>query len=279
MTGDQTVALVGGAALGALAARPWLKHAIAAAPQGLTRKNYAGRSVPAVLGLPLLLGGLVGLGGVYLLQQTRALDVTSTRVALASCVVVVVAALAGYADDRRGDEPARGFAGHIRAALGGRVTGGLVKIVGVGLAGLAAGLILGGGWFALELGVLIALSANLVNLFDRAPGRAAKVVFAVGIVLFLLGDGAWSTVAGGFFGALAVCAVADLGERAMLGDAGANPLGALIGLGLGVSLGREGRWVVLVVLVVVNLASEKWSFSRGIERVGWLRALDRLGRG
>jgi hypothetical protein len=70
----------------------------------------------------------------------------------------------------------------------------------------------------------------------------------------------------------------DLGERAMLGDAGANAAGALAGFLLA---WRSPLWllaVLVVVLLALNVASERVSFSEVIERVGFLRWLDGLGR-
>ena len=278
MSGPQALTALAAALLGAVVALLWVRVALAAAPPELVRTNVAGKSVPAVLGLPLGMGALVGLGLTYTLERTTELDPTSTRLALAVLVVVVLCALAGYADDRRGDEHERGFTGHLRAAARGRLTGGIVKIAGVGVAGLAAGALLRGDWFTIECAALIALGANLINLMDRAPGRAGKVALLGALPLGLFGAGAWTTAAAGLLGALAVCLGPDLAERGMLGDAGANPLGGVLGLGLAVSCDRPGRLVALGLLAVLNLASERWSFSRGIERVGPLRALDRLGR-
>ncbi len=275
---EQGVAAAGAALVGFIAARPWLGPAIAGAPGYLVRTNVSGRRVPAVLGLPLAMGALVGLGFAYLLERTTTLGVTSTRVAFAVATVVGLSTLAGYADDRRGDERVRGYAGHLAAAARGEITGGLLKIAGVGIAGLAAGAVVGGGWFVLECAALVGLGANLLNLLDRAPGRADKAALLAAVPLVLLGEAAWVAAAAGLLGAVVACMGADLRERAMLGDAGANPLGAALGLGLAVSLDRPGRLVALAALVALNLASERWSFSRGIERVAWLRALDALGR-
>ena len=64
----------------------------------------------------------------------------------------------------------------------------------------------------------------------------------------------------------------------MLGDAGANPLGALVGLAWLLAVpSSPGRWVVLVVLVALNAASEAVSFSRIIDAAAPLRWLDRIG--
>ena len=64
----------------------------------------------------------------------------------------------------------------------------------------------------------------------------------------------------------------------MLGDTGANLLGAVLGLAVVLETSRPVRTVVLIVLVVLNLASERVSFSAVIDRTPGLRQLDRLGR-
>jgi UDP-N-acetylmuramyl pentapeptide phosphotransferase/UDP-N-acetylglucosamine-1-phosphate transferase len=71
---------------------------------------------------------------------------------------------------------------------------------------------------------------------------------------------------------------ADLGERLMLGDAGANVLGAALGLGVVLACAPVTRTVVLVVVALLNVASERVSFSRVIGAVPPLRVADRFGR-
>jgi len=70
----------------------------------------------------------------------------------------------------------------------------------------------------------------------------------------------------------------DLGERAMLGDAGANALGAMLGGAAAVSLPRPARIALLAGIVALTGASEKVSFTKVIEAVPPLRWLDMLGR-
>jgi hypothetical protein len=64
----------------------------------------------------------------------------------------------------------------------------------------------------------------------------------------------------------------------MLGDAGANPLGALLGLGLAWSLPFTWDWTAIGVLLALNLASERWSYSEFVSRTKSLRWIDELGR-
>jgi UDP-N-acetylmuramyl pentapeptide phosphotransferase/UDP-N-acetylglucosamine-1-phosphate transferase len=71
---------------------------------------------------------------------------------------------------------------------------------------------------------------------------------------------------------------ADLGERLMLGDAGANALGAALGLGALLALGPGARLVVTGVLLVLNVAADLVSFSRVIRSTPALDRLDKVGR-
>ena len=64
----------------------------------------------------------------------------------------------------------------------------------------------------------------------------------------------------------------------MLGDAGANALGAMLGAAAAASLPRPGRVAVLAGVVALTAASEKISFTKVIQRTPPLHWLDMLGR-
>jgi UDP-GlcNAc:undecaprenyl-phosphate GlcNAc-1-phosphate transferase len=64
----------------------------------------------------------------------------------------------------------------------------------------------------------------------------------------------------------------------MLGDAGANALGAMLGTAAATSLSRPARLAALALVTGLTAASEVVSFTRVIERTGPLRRLDMLGR-
>jgi UDP-N-acetylmuramyl pentapeptide phosphotransferase/UDP-N-acetylglucosamine-1-phosphate transferase len=276
---DEAATALFAAAIGAATAHLLVRFRLVSPPRSLVRTNVNGREVPAILGGPLVMSSLLSLLCVALLAALGWQAAGDARLSIATVVVIAGLGTAGAWDDRKGDERARGFSGHLSAVRSRRLTGGLVKAVaGVG-SGLLAALALQADLLAgLEIALLVALTANLLNLFDRAPGRAGKVGLALFVPLVFLGDPSWAVMAGGTVGALAALLGFDLSERAMLGDAGANPVGAVLGLGLGVSLGPVGRAVAVGALLILNLASEKWSFSRVIESVAWLRRLDRAGR-
>ncbi|NAZ78215.1 hypothetical protein GTQ99_22795, partial [Kineococcus sp. T13] len=124
---------------------------------------------------------------------------------------------------------------------------------------------------------------NLLNLFDLRPGRAAKVALVAAASLAVGAPGSRGAAAArppaaGVAGACAAVLPADLAGRSMLGDTGANALGALLGVCALARWGRTGRGAALAVVLALTLASERISFSRVIEAVPLLRELDRLGR-
>ncbi len=238
------------------------------------RTNYAGRPV-TLLGGPALAASATAVAVLGAPTGTRA----------AAALVGTVSGVVGGYDDLAGARPEqaadKGLAGHLAALRAGRVSAGAVKVAGIGAAAAAAALLTrrGTGAGALVDGVLttglVAGTANLLNLLDLRPGRAGKVgalVAAAG-----LGGPAGGLVAGPF-GATVATLPADLGERVMLGDAGANSLGALLGLRLASIPGRGPRTALLAGVVALTLASEKVSFTKVIDATPGLRELDRLGR-
>jgi UDP-GlcNAc:undecaprenyl-phosphate GlcNAc-1-phosphate transferase len=262
------LATVGGALSLLLAA-----FAIPRASEKLERVNITGRRVPAVLGVAVGFAGMLTLAVAGIAFN----DVGSRSIG-AALVTVALLFAAGAWDDLRGAEHARGFSGHLGAARDRRLTGGIVKSIGGLGAGITAGILLSSGWGIVRFALLVPLGANFINLTDRAPGRAGKVTLAIGIPLLALGHSEWAAVAVGVLGAVAAVLPLDLGARAMLGDAGANPLGGLLGLGLAMSLTPGWGWAAVGVLLALNLASEQWSYSEFVTRVRPLRWMDELGR-
>ena len=212
----------------------------------------------------------------------------------AIAVAAAGAAVFGGYDDLRGSGDRRGFRGHLSALLEGEVTTGTVKLGGIGATGLVSSALAGGSAADVVINAgLIAGGANLLNLFDLRPGRAIKVTLGSGALIAAAGAAAGgptvsgSTVSGRAAAAASVAAPVgaalallpeDLGERAMLGDSGANALGAMLGAAAAISLPRPARIALLAGITGLTAASEKVSFTKVIERTPALRWLDMLGR-
>ncbi len=195
---------------------------------------------------------------------------------------VVGLALLGLVDDLAGSgADGRGFRGHLRALARGRLTTGALKLVGGGALALVVCATVSDDGLPLLVvdALLVALAANAGNLFDRAPGRALKVG-ALAFAGLVLATGLDPDLAGVavVVGAALALAPADLDERVMLGDTGANALGGVLGLGLVLACAPLTRVIALVAVAGLNLAGELVSFSRVIDTVAPLRSLDRAGR-
>lgn len=244
------------------------------------RTNFRGSDVPVGVGvvLPVVLVAAAAL--LVLADRLEWAEVHDG--ALRTTVATATGfGLLGLLDDLAGDATAKGFAGHLRALAGRRLTTGAVKLFG---GGAVAVLVSSAGsderpGRLLADAALIALAANLANLLDRAPGRAAKVVLLAAVPV-ALSAGVDGRLAGPAVVAGATTALLwpDLRERLMLGDAGANVLGAVWALSVVLTTAATTRTGILVALVVLNLVSELVSFSAVIDRTPPLRSLDRLGR-
>jgi UDP-N-acetylmuramyl pentapeptide phosphotransferase/UDP-N-acetylglucosamine-1-phosphate transferase len=246
------------------------------------RENYRGHALPTAVGLVLAVATL-SVEGARAVAASAAGD--GSRVDGARLGVLVLAvglSLLGLVDDLAGDGDRKGFRGHLRSLAEGQLSTGGLKLFGGGAVALIAVAAvrpdapLG---YLLTDAALVALAANLGNLFDRAPGRTIKVSALAFLVLVLATRaapelGATAVLVGGGLAVL----LDDLHERVMLGDTGANLLGGAVGLAV-VATGTDvTRLAVLAVLSILNGISEWVSFSRVIDGFPPLRLLDRAGR-
>ncbi|WP_049578575.1 hypothetical protein [Nocardiopsis sp. SBT366] len=258
-----------GAVLGALAARSayrLLDREGDRSPRW-RRVNFRGRTVTLQEG-PALASGVCA--------ACVLVPGLTPRVRAATSLAAAASASFGAYDDLAGNARAKGLRGHLGALAHGEVTTGTVKMAGIGATGLAAASLLRRGPLdTLVDGALIAASANLVNLLDLRPGRAVK--FALLASAPALASPA-APLVGPVLGASAALLPDDLAERSMLGDAGANALGAALGAAAAARAPRPVRLALLGGVVGLTLASERVSFSQVIERVPLLNRLDRWGR-
>ena len=265
-----------------LAAALWVLAAPAFGAEVFERENFRGRPLPTAVGVLLALAALAA-DAALSVADAAGYD-PDVELVLGLRLVTVTAlgfGLLGLLDDLGGAGESIGFAGHLRALASGRLTTGGIKLFG----GAAVAVIAVSAREPESLGrlladgALVALAANVGNLFDRAPARTTKVALLSLAVLVLLA-GADDELAGVALvvGAGAGLVMADLRERLMLGDAGANVLGAVVGLAVVLAAAPLTRTAVLGVVLALNLASEVISFSRVIAAVAPLRIFDRLGR-
>ncbi|GIH28315.1 hypothetical protein Aph01nite_66250 [Acrocarpospora phusangensis] len=281
-------AALSGAVIGAVAARAAYSAFRRRPPVGeektWTRTNHRGESVTLLE------------GPAYVAATGAAAALTPGlpwRLRAAAVLAGVGSGVLGGYDDIYGATATKGFKGHLAALARREVTSGSVKIVGIGAAGLAAAALAGSarrdsgsaGARAADVlidGALIAGGANLANLFDLRPGRAIKVGLLAGAPLLAASLSGSRPAAAGLaavpLGAAVALLPEDLAERAMLGDAGANSMGALLGLAASVRLSRRARLGLLGVVAGLTAASEKVSFTKVIAGNPVLNRIDMIGR-
>jgi UDP-GlcNAc:undecaprenyl-phosphate/decaprenyl-phosphate GlcNAc-1-phosphate transferase len=280
--GRRLIAAAAGAASGVTAAGA-ARLAYAAlnrVPPGGTktwsRTNHRGEPVTLLEGPAVALGAIAGA-----LAQAGLAPGAGWRSGGAIAVAGAGAAAFGAYDDLAGSGDRRGFRGHIGALRHGEVTTGAVKLGGIGATGILSAVLAGGSPADVVINTgLVAGGANLLNLFDLRPGRAIKVAVASGALITAggaLSCGPASRTAAPLAAGLALLPE-DLGERAMLGDCGANAIGAMLGAAAAASLPRSARIALLAGIAGLTAASEKVSFTKVIERTPTLRWLDMLGR-
>lgn len=243
------------------------------------RVNYRGRVVDLRGGLWL---------GLWLVVAA-ALGRGTTRQRASAAAAIGLAGLVGLIDDHFGDSQTKGLRGHLTALVKGHFTTGGLKIVGLAGAGwlvavgqpaptknsatktAVAGPAAKRGLDAL----LVAISANLINLFDLRPGRAMK---AASLPLLLAAAGPGRAMAGATAAGIALALPGDLSERTMLGDCGAAALGTAIAIAQVRSGTTKQKTLLAGGALALTLLSERVSFSRLINQVKALGWLDQLGR-
>ena len=204
-----------------------------------------------------LLEALIATGPLRVNHRGLRLPLYGWIVALDGPALAAVAAV-GLADDLWSG-PERGFRAHLRA----RRTTGVLKLLGIPAVGLAATRSLSGA-------LLVGLSANVLNQLDTRPGRALKAYLLARAAL-----GGRPRRAD----ALAVLLLPyDLREMGMLGDAGSNALGAVLGFESVRRCTGAGRWTAIGALATLTIVGERRSLGASIERSRVLGPLDRLGR-
>ncbi|HZL55370.1 MAG TPA: hypothetical protein VFC22_07050, partial [Solirubrobacteraceae bacterium] len=259
---------------------------------GHTRLNYRERLLAFPFGVLIVAAALIALIPLVLLERLADAAVFHPELLPIAVYALGVATLGliddtlgedrtedriedrGRAEDRAGSSrsPARpiqrGWRGHGRAALRGELSTGALKAAGsLGLALFAMSFEgLSKPRWLLAVGVLV-LATNVFNLLDLRPGRAIKAFALLGAGL-TLGSleirPLWSL--GLFVAPALVAGLYDLRERAMLGDTGANLLGALAGLWLVLTLSGTGQLIALALLAAITVYGELRSISGFIER-------------
>ena len=260
---------------------PILRHLQA---EGFTRENYRGVRLPFPGGIAIVAAGVLAVGlwtGIVAVAQLDRFD-WGVQTGL---VYPLGVALLGLIDDLLAGT-SRGWRGHGRAVLRGEFSTGALKALGSLALALyvldGTSLIEGIPEYLLAVALLV-LTTNLFNLLDLRPGRSAKALLLLGVLLSLIAwegrdDLAPLWIVGPLAAPILVVGFYDLRERTMLGDVGANLIGAVAGLWLLYAFETTGQLIALAIVLALTILGEFRSLTTLIERTPLLRQIDSIGR-
>lgn len=224
------------------------------------RRRRDGRAVPTAAGLAPVAAGVAA---------AAAAD-DDDRSVRRLYLPVMAGALAGMVDDAAEGGP-RGWRAHWQSVRDGRPSTGILKAALIGLmAGAAAsgGVRRRGAARSILTGASAVLAANALNQLDTGPGRAAGAFVAGYAAVGLMAD---STRRDSWLAGLPLAAAVlgywphDRRGAVMMGDTGANALGAALGWMAGESLSLRRLVVWTATLLAVNGLLDRWSLSRWVE--------------
>lgn len=242
---------------------------------GAVRKNYAGKQIPVAAGISILAAAAVCYFFVAIIDLNSRLEILTTL------AVVLAMGLLGFVDDLLGTRDVTGIKGHLSMLIRGKLTTGGLKALGGG--GLAFGfsLLISNNPVEIIVNTLvIALFTNAINLMDLRPGRACKAFLFAGL-LFLV-DGLLESDRGilllaPVYGSVLAFLPYDLKGQVMMGDTGSNTLGITLGIVAVVMLSLLWKVILLALLLLLHVYTEKYSLTETIKKIGVLRAIDEWG--
>ena len=243
---------------------------------GMIRENYRGDMIPVGLGL-VFIPTLV-INSIILIYS----NIVPEKIIMIYMLLFASIAMSfvGIIDDSLGNRGVTGLIGHFKALFKGSLTTGAFKALLGGFVGLTLAVTLSKSIPNIIVATLVvALSTNMMNLFDLRPGRAIKAYVILAIIIFLASAKFNREVMMLIVPAVLAYFYFDLRALTMMGDAGSNVLGVSIGVFIVSSFDLPVQLVSLVLLVAIHVLTEKFSLTKIIENNKFLDNVDKLGRG
>lgn len=243
---------------------------------GMIRENYRGDMIPVGLGL-VFIPTLV-INSIILIYS----NIVPEKIIMIYMLLFASIAMSfvGIIDDSLGNRGVTGLIGHFKALFKGSLTTGAFKALLGGFVGLTLAVTLSKSIPNIIVATLVvALSTNMINLFDLRPGRAIKAYVILAIIIFLASAKFNREVMMLIVPAVLAYFYFDLRALTMMGDAGSNVLGVSIGVFIVSSFDLPVQLVSLVLLVAIHVLTEKFSLTKIIENNKFLDYVDKLGRG
>ena len=252
------------------------------------RPNYKNEMIPVGMGivfLPMIIInsiilGFVTLNNIWFVSSSNYNLNIVWLLCLALYIFSIMAMFfAGALDDLIGNRNVSGLKGHFKSLFKGELTTGGFKALFGGFVGLVVSVCISSSIVDIIVNTLIiALSTNLMNLFDLRPGRAIKAYLVIMIPIYITLTGYTKVFPLLILPNVLAYFNTDLKARGMMGDTGSNVLGISIGVLMALGYGIKVRLAWLVFLVLMHLITEKFSLTKIIEKNKVLKFIDDLGR-
>lgn len=254
---------------------PFIKDMVVSA--GITGTNYKGDNIPVSMGIAFIPVVIIN---ALVLNYFFKNHMPMQELLLVFLVGIMAMAAVGLIDDLIGNRGASGLKGHLKSLLKGKLTTGGLKAITGGLVSLLIGSLFS--FNLLEIIVntfIIALFTNLINLLDLRPGRAIKGFLSISIIFILIGLIREIRIILVSFMAYALAYLPDdIRARTMMGDVGSNSLGVILGIVTVLSYSIHIKYLILSLLVLIHIITEKYSLTEIIKKNPVLNFLDELGR-
>ena len=252
------------------------------------RSNYKNEMIPVGMGivfLPMIIInsiilGFVTLNNIWFVSSSN----YNLNIVWLLCLALYIFSMmamffAGALDDLIGNRNVSGLKGHFKSLFKGELTTGGFKALFGGFVGLVVSVCISSSIVDIIVNTLIiALSTNLMNLFDLRPGRAIKAYLVIMIPIYITLTGYTKVFPLLILPNVLAYFNTDLKARGMMGDTGSNVLGISIGVLMALGYGIKVRLVWLVFLILMHLITEKFSLTKIIEKNRVLKFIDNLGR-
>ena len=252
------------------------------------RPNYKNEMIPVGMGivfLPMIIInsvilGFVTLNNIWFVSSSNYNLNIVWLLCLALYIFSIMAMFfAGALDDLIGNRNVSGLKGHFKSLFKGELTTGGFKALFGGFVGLVVSVCISSSIVDIIVNTLIiALSTNLMNLFDLRPGRAIKAYLVIMIPIYITLTGYTKVFPLLILPNVLAYFNTDLKARGMMGDTGSNVLGISIGVLMALGYGIKVRLAWLVFLILMHLITEKFSLTKIIEKNRVLKFIDNLGR-
>ena len=252
------------------------------------RPNYKNEMIPVGMGivfLPMIIInsiilGFVTLNNIWFVSSSNYNLNIVWLLCLALYIFSIMAMFfAGALDDLIGNRNVSGLKGHFKSLFKGELTTGGFKALFGGFVGLVVSVCISSSIVDIIVNTLIiALSTNLMNLFDLRPGRAIKDYLVIMIPIYITLTGYTKVFPLLILPNVLAYFNTDLKARGMMGDTGSNVLGISIGVLMALGYGIKVRLAWLVFLILMHLITEKFSLTKIIEKNRVLKFIDNLGR-